>query len=46
MKLKAGEMAKTSDMLLKDYADSWMETYKASASFNTKARYVMLLTAI
>ena len=40
MKMKTGEMVKTSDTLLKDYADSWLETYKASASFNTKAMYV------
>lgn len=40
LKMKTGETAKTSDTLLKDYADSWLETYKASASINTKAMYV------
>lgn len=40
MKMKTGAVVKTSDTLLKDYADSWLETYKASASFNTKAMYV------
>lgn len=39
MKIKTGEVVKTSDTLLKDYADSWLETYKASAGINTKAMY-------
>lgn len=39
MKMKTGEMIKQSDTLLRDYADSWMETYKASAEINTKAMY-------
>ena len=34
-----GEAIKTSDTLLRDYADSWMQTYKASAGINTKAMY-------
>lgn len=37
MKVKAGQVIKQSDTPLKDYADNWMETYKASASINTKA---------
>ena len=40
MKIKTGEAVKTSDTLLKDYADNWLETYKASASINTKAMYI------
>lgn len=43
MKVKAGQVIKQSDMLLKDYADSWMETYKASASINTKAMYANIV---
>lgn len=39
MKAKAGEIMKQSDMLLQDYIDSWMETYKAAASINTRAMY-------
>lgn len=39
MKIKSGELVKSSDTLLKDYADSWLETYKASAGINTKAMY-------
>lgn len=39
MKLKAGELVKQSDTLLKDYAASWMDTYKSSAGVNTKAMY-------
>ena len=39
MKMKTGEAIKTSDTLLRDYADSWMDTYKTSASINTKAMY-------
>lgn len=39
MKMKTGEAVKTSDTLLHDYADSWMETYKASAGINTRAMY-------
>lgn len=40
MKIKTGEAVKTSDTLLKDYADIWLETYKASASINTRAMYI------
>lgn len=43
MKVKSGEVVKQSDTLLKDYADSWMETYKASASINTKAMYANIV---
>lgn len=43
MKVKAGEVVKQSDTPLKDYADSWMETYKASASINTKAMYANIV---
>lgn len=43
MKVKAGEVVKQSDTLLKDYAVSWMETYKASASINTKAMYANIV---
>lgn len=43
MKVKSGEIVKQSDMLLKDYADSWMDTYKASASINTKAMYANIV---
>jgi len=32
-------MVKSSDTLLKKYADSWLKTYKASAGINTKAMY-------
>lgn len=39
MKVKAGELVKQSGMLLGDYADIWMDTYKASAGINTKAMY-------
>lgn len=39
MKMKTGEAIKTSDTLLRDYSDSWMDTYKTSASINTKAMY-------
>lgn len=39
MKMKTGELIKQSDTLLKDYAVSWLDTYKASASINTKAMY-------
>lgn len=39
MKMKTGEMIKQSDTLLKDYADSWMDTYKSAASINTRAMY-------
>lgn len=39
MKLKSGEMTKQSDMLLRDYAKSWLNTYKASAGITTKAMY-------
>ncbi len=40
MKIKTSEVVKTSDTLLRDYADSWLETYKSSASINTKAMYI------
>lgn len=43
MKMKSGKLAKQSGTLLKDYADSWLETYKASASINTKAMYANAL---
>lgn len=39
MKIKADEIVKESDMLLKDYADMWYKTYKASVEINTKAMY-------
>ena len=39
MKIKTGQTVKNSDMLLKDYAASWLSTYKASASINTRAMY-------
>lgn len=39
MKMKNGELIKNSDTLLRDYADSWMETYKSSAGINTRAMY-------
>lgn len=39
VKIKTGEAVKNSDMILKEYAASWLTTYKASASFNTKAMY-------
>lgn len=39
IKMKSGEIVKSSDTLLKDYADSWMLTYKSSAGINTKAMY-------
>lgn len=39
MKMKTGEVIKTSDTLLSDYADSWMDTYKSAAGINTKAMY-------
>ena len=38
--LGALNVVKTSDTLLKDYSDNWLETYKASASINTKAMYI------
>lgn len=40
MRIKSGEAVKTSDTLLRDYADSWLETYKASANINTRAMYI------
>lgn len=40
MKIKTSEIVKTSDTLLRDYADSWLETYKSSASINTKTMYI------
>lgn len=43
VKIKEGEAVKTSDTLLKDYANSWLDTYKASASINTKAMYVNVI---
>lgn len=39
MKMKTGELFKNSDMLLKDYAATWLDTYKSTASINTKAMY-------
>lgn len=39
IKFKSGKSIKESDMLLKDYADSWLQTYKASVGINTKAMY-------
>ncbi len=39
MKLKAGQLVKTQDTLLKDYADNWLDTYKTSVGLNTKAMY-------
>lgn len=39
MKIKTGEVIKTSDTLLEDYAKTWLETYKSSAGINTKAMY-------
>ena len=39
MKIKADEIVKESDMLLKDYADMWYKTYKASVEINTKEMY-------
>ncbi len=46
MKMKTGTVVKTSDTLLMDYADSWLETYKASAGINTKAMYKNALNYI
>lgn len=39
IKIKSGELVKQSDTLLRDYSDSWMDTYKSSAEINTKAMY-------
>lgn len=39
MKMKSGQVVKTADTLLKDYVDTWLDTYKASAGINTKAMY-------
>ena len=39
MKMKTGESVKESDMPMTEYARSWMNTYKASASINTRAMY-------
>lgn len=39
IKIKTGQTAKQSDSLLKDYASSWLDTYKASVSINTLAMY-------
>lgn len=39
MKLKNGEITKQSDMLLRDYAKSWLNTCKVSAGINTKTMY-------
>ena len=39
MKMTTGELVKNSDMLLKDYTDTWLDTYKSTASINTKAMY-------
>ena len=46
MKIKTGEVVKTSDTLLRDYADNWLETYKASTGINTKAMYKNALNYI
>lgn len=46
IKLKQGTMIKNSDTLLKDYADNWFETYKASVGINTKAMYKNALNYI
>lgn len=43
MQIKSGSIVKKSDILLKDYAESWMETYKAAAGINTKAMYNNIL---
>lgn len=39
VKAKTGQIMKQSDMLLQDYIDSWIETYKAAAGINTRAMY-------
>ena len=39
IKMKSGEVFKQSDTLLSNYADSWIATYKASVSINTRAMY-------
>lgn len=44
MKVKTGEAVKKSDTLLSDYADSWLETYKASAGINTRAMYTNVIS--
>ncbi|MCM1235491.1 MAG: site-specific integrase, partial [Ruminococcus flavefaciens] len=38
-KAKTGMLVKESDMLLRDYINGWVDTYKATASINTKAMY-------
>lgn len=37
--IKAGECLKDSEMLLEEYAKSWVETYKSAAGINTRAMY-------
>ncbi len=46
MKMKSGELIKTSDTLLESYADNWFETYKSSVGINTKAMYTNALQHI
>lgn len=46
MKIKQGELIKSSDTLMKDYADNWIETYKTSVGINTKAMYKNALNYI
>lgn len=46
MKLKQGAVVKSPNTLLKDYADNWFETYKASVGINTKAMYKNALNYI
>lgn len=46
MKIKQGSMIKNPNTLLKDYADSWLETYKTSVGINTRAMYKSALNYI
>lgn len=39
VKIQTRQLIKTSNTKLNDYIDSWMKTYKASVSINTKAMY-------
>ncbi len=39
IKAKTGQIMKQSDMLLQDYIDGWLETYKAATGINTRAMY-------
>ena len=39
VKVKTGQILKQSDILLSDYVDSWLNTYKASVAINTLAMY-------